>query len=170
MKSHLTALCAAVLAAATLSACSGPAPNSAVGNPANTNAANPLEAKTPSAEVVKNNAPTLTPVFKAYCAAWQKNDEAALRKIYSSDTIKHFEEQMKEDKIKSLMKFLEDDKVSGEPCDVINEEITGDKAVGTIRSNIYPRGITIEFVKEGGEWKITNKSPGSVTQQPANSK
>ena len=43
--------------------------------------------------------------------------------------------------------------------------ITGDKAVAEIRADPYPNGIKIEFVKEGGEWKITNRSP-SVGEKP----
>jgi hypothetical protein len=112
-----------------------------------------------------NNAPTLTPVFKAYCDAWLKNDEAALKKIYSEETLKTFESQMKEEKQKSLLKFLETDRVKGQQCEITNEQISGDKASATIRTNVYPRGLAVEFVKEGGEWKLTNRSPAisSVT-------
>ena len=106
-----------------------------------------------------NSAPTLTPVFKAYCDAMVKKDEAALRKVYSADTLKYFEEDMKEQKIKSLVKYLEDDAVSGNICEVRNEVITGDKAVGEIRADKYPNGIKIIFVKENGEWKLTTQSP-----------
>ena len=106
-----------------------------------------------------NSAPTLTPVFKAYCDAWVKKDEAALRNVYSAATIKDFEEGMKEEKIKSLLKYLEDDSVSGNICEVRNEVISGDKAVAEIRADRFPNGIKIEFVKEGGAWKLTTKSP-----------
>lgn len=154
-----------IFVSVALSGCGGSATNVNVNAvqpnanvPANTNA---------NAETVTNNAPTLTPVFKAYCDAWVKNDEAALRKVYSADTIKSFESQMKDEKAKSLMKFLEVDKVSGTPCEVSNEKITGDKAMGTIRSNKYPRGLTIEFVKENGEWKMTNRSP-AISSMPSN--
>ncbi len=159
------ALCfALILFAAIMSACGGAAPvNTATTNTAvaNTTNSNPLETKKTDAEAVTNNAPTLTPVFKAFCAAWVKEDEAALRKIYSQDTIKFFEGQMKADKATgSLVKYLRStDKVSGEPCEVTNEKIEGDNAVATIRSDKYPTGIKVVFVKEGGEWKMTNKSP-----------
>src|SRR4051794_31004629 len=82
---------------------------------------NTLAVKTPTPEAVTNNAPTLTPVIKAYCDAMNKKDEAALRKIYSSDTLKNFETQMKQQKVKTLMEFLEDDKV-GATCDLSNEQ------------------------------------------------
>lgn len=154
---------AVFLFSVALAGCGGPTANVNVNavkqdtnNAANTNA-----------QSVTNNAPTLTPVFKAYCEAWVKNDEAALRKVYSSETIKSFEKQMKEEKVKSLMKFLEVDRVSGTPCEVANEHITGDKATAMIKSNKYPRGLPVEFVKENGEWKLTNKS-AAITSMPSN--
>jgi len=131
------------------------------GGTANTNTANVSivdPAKIPTDEKV-DSAPTLTPVFKAYCDAWVKKDEIALRKVYSAGTIKDFEEGMKEEKIKSLLKYLEDDAVTGNICEVRNEVITGDKAVAEIRADKFPNGIKIEFIKENGEWKLTTRSP-----------
>ena len=66
---------------------------------------------------------------------------------------------MKADKVKSLLKYLDDDKVSGKICEIRNEQITGDTATAEIRADSYPNGIKIVFVKENGEWKMTNKSP-----------
>ena len=170
MRSRLIVLFAITIITSALSACGGgansPANNSAI------NSTNPLETTKKTPEATTNNAPTLTPVFKAYCDAWVKNDEAGLRKVYSADTIKGFEEEMKEEKAKSLIRFLEPtDKVSGDPCEVTNEKITGDKAVAKIRSNKYPNGIEVEFVKENGEWKMTNRSPAfdSIKKSAANS-
>jgi len=114
---------------------------------------------TPTPEATSNNAPTLTPVYKAYCAAWVKKDEAALRKIYSSDTIADFEKTMKEDGIKSLVDFLSDDKASNELCEARNEKITGDTATAEVKTLGYPNGIMVVFVKENGEWKLTNRRP-----------
>lgn len=147
--------------AISMVACGGtPTANNGNANTASGNTATNAVATNKSApEATTNNAPTLTPVFKAYCDAWVKSDEAALRKVYSSDTIKYFEGQMKTEKVKSLIKFLEDDKVSGTPCEATNEEINGDNATANIKSNKYPNGIKIVFVKENGEWKMTNKSP-----------
>ena len=157
-----------------IAACGGgttpPNANGGNSNAAGGNSNNPLAVTTPTPETTTNNAPTFTPVFKAYCDAMVKKDEAALRKIYSSDTIKDFEEQMKADKIKSLMKFLEDDAVSGKLCEVRNEQIKGDEAVAEIRADSYPNGIKVVFVKEVGEWKLTNRSPAidSVKQTATN--
>ena len=154
---------AAMFAAGCGSTADGPA-NTANSNASNANAVvtnsnNPLAATTPTPETTSNAAPTLTPVYKAYCAAVVKKDEAALRKVYSTDTIKFFEEEMKADGVKSLMEYLADDQVTNELCEARNETITGDTAVAEIRSAGYPNGIKVVFVKEGGEWKLTNRSP-----------
>ena len=128
--------------------------------PANaSNKENPLAAQTPTPEATTNNAPTLGPVYKAYCAAWEKKDEKALRSIYSSDTIQDFERQMKEDNIRSLAEFLSDDNASTSLCEARNEKITGDTATAEVRTKGYPNGITAVFVKENGEWKLTNRRP-----------
>lgn len=132
------------------------------GGAANTNtAANNTATNTNTAkkDEITNAAPTLTPVFKAYCEAWAKKDEAALRKVYSSETLKYFEDDMKDQKIKSLMKYLEDDAITGNICEARNEVINGDKGLAEIRADKFPNGIKVEFVKENGEWKMTNKSP-----------
>jgi len=162
MRSTIFVFLALILFSLAFSGCGGAGPTNANnGSTAATNGStnNSLETTKAPADPTTNNAPTLTPVFKAYCDAWVKNDEAALRKVYSSDTIKIFEAQMKEEKAKSLLKLLEDDKVSVTPCEVRNEVITGDTAVARIIADKYPNGIPVVFVKENGEWKLTNKSP-----------
>lgn len=167
MYSKLILFIIACLLAFAMTGCGGggspentPRNTNANANATKANTANPLEVATPTPEQTTNNAPTLTPVFKAFCDAWVKNDEATLRKVYSSDTIKSFEVEMKAEKAKSLIKYLEDlDRVSGTPCEVTNEKVTGDTAVGKIHSNRYPNGIDVIFVKENGEWKLTNRSP-----------
>ena len=75
---------------------------------------------------------------------------------------------MKADNIKSLVKFLEDDKVSDKLCEVRNEQINGDTAVAEIRAESYPNGIKVVFVKENGEWKMTNKSPAIDSVKQSN--
>src|SRR5690348_11034618 len=74
--------------------------NSKTANTANAN--NPLETNKKAPEAVTNNAPTLSPVYKSYCDAWAKGDEAALRKVYSADTLKQFDADMKKEKATSL--------------------------------------------------------------------
>ena len=168
MRSRVIILCALAVLPFVLSGCGAPpatSPNT-VSNSAN-NANNPLATKTPVTEQTTNNAPTLTPVFKAYCEAMVKKDEAALRKIYSAATIKVFEAQMKEDKIKTLIEFLETE-IPEKICEVRNEQITGETALAEIRTDTYPKGLKVIFHRENGEWKLTNQSPGSITQTPAN--
>jgi predicted lipid-binding transport protein (Tim44 family) len=157
------------LAAATLiSACGGStetpnanvaAVNANANRAVNANKANPIAAQTAAPEATTNNAPTLNPVYKAYCAAWEKKDEKALRTIYSSDTIRDFERQMKEDNVRSLGEFLAEDNASTSLCEARNEKITGDTATAEVRTKGYPNGITVVFVKENGEWKLTNRRP-----------
>ena len=161
---------ASVLAVTSLiSACGGSTETTNVNNgtanananrPANaTNRENPLAVQTATPEATTNNAPTLGPVYKAYCAAWEKKDEKALRAVYSTDTIQDFEKQMKEDNVRSLTEFLAEDNASTSLCDARNEKITGDTATAEVRTKGYPNGITVVFVKENGEWKLTNRRP-----------
>jgi hypothetical protein len=128
-------------------------------NANSTNAANTgtLAVQTPTPAATTNDAPTLGPVYKAYCAAIVNKDEAAIRRIYSRETLAYFEKEMAADGEESLLAFLSDDKPSD--CDARNEEITGDTGVAEIRSKAYPKGLLVVFVKEGGEWKLTNKRP-----------
>lgn len=135
-----------------------PANNSNSGVSSTSQNANAVTVITPTPDPSNNDAPTLTPVYKAFCEALKKKDEPAVRKVYSSDTLKNFDEQMKAENIKSLLKFLEDDIPTGE-CTVKNEVINGDSAVAKLVSSLYPNGFAIVFVKEGGEWKMTNRSP-----------
>jgi hypothetical protein len=139
-------------------------------NTTNTNSTNANAAKsignsavavsTPSPQQTTNNAPTLTPVFLAYCTAMEKKDEAGIRKVYSKDTLESFQEDMKADKVKSLVEFLTSiDKVSTKLCSIRNEVITGDTAVAEVKTESMPNGVKVMFVKEGNEWKLTNRSP-----------
>ena len=146
-------------------------------NPANTNAAptsanNPLATtKTPEISTA-DNAPTLAPVVQRYYQALKGKDDAALRKIYSQATLKSLEADMKDEKQTSLAKFITDlEPVPDAPFTVRNEQIQGDTAIAEMRGGSYPNGIKIKFVKENGEWKMTNESPEvqSVKQSTSNS-
>lgn len=133
--------------------------NANAGNTAKTNTNNPVAVTTPTPDQVTNDAPTLTPVYKAYCAAVVKKDEAAIRKFFTADTIKSFEEQMKDYEVKTLREFLKDDQITNEVCTVSNEQIKGDKAVARVMTKGYPNGQPVLFIKEGGEWKMSNITP-----------
>jgi hypothetical protein len=136
---------------------------------ANTNS--PLETtKTPEISTT-NNAPTLAPVVQRYYEALKKKDDAALRKIYSQETLQTLEADMKDEKKTSLVEFITElEPVPDKPFEVRNEQIQGDTAVAEMRGGSYPNGIKIKFVKENGEWKMTNESPDiqSVKQSTSN--
>lgn len=158
--------------AAIAAACGGPTVNTNSGGATNSNTgpANQgnLAVSTPTPAALTNNAPTLAPLIKSYCEAMNKGDEAALRKIYSADTIKSFETQMKQQNVKTLMKFLEDDKV-GATCELTNEQINGETATAIFKTDTYKTGLAVMFVKEGGDWKLTNKSPEIDKMKPSTS-
>jgi len=159
-----------VAASIFVTACGGPSATNNTANTGNANTSNGntgdvLAVKTPTPEQTTNNAPTLTPVFKSFCDAVNKKDEAALRKIYSADALKSIEQQMKTNNIKTLTEYLEDDKYKT-TCEVRNEQINGDQAVAEIRGDTYPNGIKIIFVKENGEWKLTTRSPAIESMKP----
>ena len=151
--------------------------NTANTNTPNTNTAkanenSPVAVNKAAPVQTTNNAPTLTPVFLAYCAAMEKKDEAGIRKAYSKDTLEAFAEDMKAEKSKSLVDFLSTDQVTTALCEIRNEVITGDTAVATVRTAGMPQGnVKVVFVKEGNEWKLTNKSPDleAVKQTATNS-
>lgn len=174
MKLNIIAIFSILILSAFIGACGGstPAPNNATAvnnvnaNLAKTNVNSPVAVTTPTPATTTNDAPTLSPVYKAFCAAFAKKDEAAIRKVYSAETLKSFEEQMKDGNIKSLIKFLEDDDPAG-TCSVKNEVITGDKAVGELVAGAYPNGFKIVFVKENGEWKMTSQSPTFDAVKPS---
>ena len=174
MRSQIFLTLAILILALSFIGCGGGAApaNTANTNTASTNSNDVLATKAQAPEQTTNAAPTLTPVYKAYCEALKKKDEAALRKIYSSDTIKYFEGEMKADKVPSLVKYLESDG-EGKICEIRNEQINGDTAIAEIRGDTYPNGIKVVFVKQNGEWKLTNKSevldPAKSTSTGANS-
>ncbi len=61
---------------------------------------------------------------------------------------------------KSLVEFItEIEPVPAKPFEVRNEVVQGDTAIAQIISPQYPNGVKIKFVKENGEWKMTNESP-----------
>ena len=102
----------------------------------------------------------------------KNKDDAALRKVFSQDTLKSLEADMKEENQKSLVKFITElEPVPDKPFEARNEKIEGDTAVAEMRGGSYPNGIDLKFIKENGEWKMTNESPEfqSVKQSAVNS-
>lgn len=112
--------------------------------------------KTPTPKTV-NKAETVKPIVDAYCSAMQKKDEATLRKIYSSASLKQMAADMREDGVRSLAEYLSNEPV-GNQCLVRNEQVSGNAAIALVTTQTYPNGIQWKFVKENGEWKMTNQS------------
>jgi hypothetical protein len=147
-----------------LTGCTGEPPKSNVNVNANQPANKPgnsnsdlTTTKTPT-EATTNDAPTLKPTFKAYCDAMTKKDEAALRKVYSAATLKIFDADAKADK-QTLMEYLSADRVSNKLCEIRNERIEGDVGVAEVKTEGSPNGIKLKFIKENGDWKLTNEFP-----------
>lgn len=139
--------------------------NSANNNAGNTNiAANNSNSLTPTSKnpeaATTNNAPTLAPVVIGYYEALKKKDDAALRKVVSQDTLKTWEADMKEEKKTSVTAFLTELEPAPEKAfEVRNEKIEGDSGVAEIKGGSYGVWTPFKFVRENGEWKITNQSP-----------
>lgn len=109
---------------------------------------------------------TLGPIFLKYCEALRRKDDAALMQIYSVETIRYLRNEMKVEHVRSLSKFLEDDR--SDWCSASDEFFDGDKATATLYASTYPNGIKVSFVKENGEWKLTNRSPDFKEQAKQN--
>ena len=131
--------------------------NSNTSNVAKANSNSPVAVTTPTPDSVTNNAPTLTPVYKAYCAAVVKKDDEAIKKFFDAETLKSFDQSMKDDGIKRISEYV--DKVTNEVCEVSNERIKGDKAVAKVKTVSYPNGFEVLFLKENGEWKMSSLDP-----------
>lgn len=146
--------------------------NSNSANAAKTNAANasnPLATNRAPEEATVNKAETIAPVVAAFCDAVRKKDDAALRKIYSQSALKSLEADMREEKQTSLAEYLSSEPV-GDKCEVRNEKIEGERAIAEVRTETYPNGVKMYFVKEAGAWKMLNESPEiESVKQSANS-
>src|SRR5688500_14810473 len=99
----------------TFSGCSTPetatnssntATNAANSGSAKANADNPFNTTKKAEEATTNKAETVAPVVAAYYEALKKKDDAALRKIYSRETLQSLETDMKEEGAKSLAAFI----------------------------------------------------------------
>jgi hypothetical protein len=170
MRFQFTILTAILIFTILLTACpSSETPNKTANtNAANVNANAPKTnagnnntfntTKTPEVPTT-NNAPTITPVVKAYYDALKKKDDAGLRKVLTQDYIKSMEADMKAEGAKSLAAYMADIEDLTKPVEVRNEKIEGDKAVAELKGGTYVNWTPFEFAKENGEWKYTGNRP-----------
>lgn len=124
------------------------------------NSNSPIATTTATPAQTTNNAETVKSVVMAYYEALKTKNDAALKKIYSKETLMSLQKDAAEEGKKSLVEFITElEPVPAQPFEVRNEQVNGDVAVAEIRGGSYPNGIKIKFVKEDGEWKMTNESP-----------
>lgn len=115
---------------------------------------------TPTPAATTNNADTIKPVVLKYYEALKTKNDEELKKVYSKQTLASLEADAKEEGKKSLVEFITElEPVPAQPFEVRNEQINGDVAIAEMRGGAYPNGIKVKFVKENGEWKMTNESP-----------
>ena len=123
-------------------------------NPTNPNAiATPV--RTPE-QATTNNAPTFAPIVASYYEAIKKKDDAGIRKVLSAAHVKQLEEDMKAEKQTSLGAYLNSIEDLKTPVQVRNEQISGDKGTAELKGGAYLNWTKFPFVKENGEWKISN--------------
>jgi hypothetical protein len=136
-----------------------------------TESPNPSTTKKPDAPQT-NSADALKPVVLAYYEALKKKDDAGLRKIYSAETLKTLEDDMKAEKKSSLSAYISElEPAPAQPFEVRNEEIKGDSGIAEIKGGAYVNWTKIKFVKEAGAWKMTDESPEfDSVKSAANSK
>ena len=105
-----------------------------------------------------NKAETLKPIVLAYCSAINSGDDSALRSIYSQASWRALSSDAASEGQKSVAKFLSESEPVGKTCNVINERISGPVAEAVVITETYPKGVPLKFVKESGNWKMTNQS------------
>jgi hypothetical protein len=134
-----------------------PANNPVAGNNAPTT---PIPAPTAKPEAPKtNDAATLKSVVTAYSEALKTKNDAMLKKVLSQSNIKGWEEEMKSEGKTKLAEYIASSEyIEGKPYELRNEEIKGDEAVAEIKGGTFGNWEKIKFVKENGEWKMTNES------------
>ncbi|MEZ5308873.1 MAG: hypothetical protein R2684_17140 [Pyrinomonadaceae bacterium] len=131
----------------------------------NDNVATPSEANKPGLEssvttptpVKRVEAVTLKPLIESYCKARREKNEAAIRKLYSAASVRDLEAKAREDGEASIVEYLEVEPV-GSKCAVYNERVAGNVGEALVVTESYPNGSSWKFVKENGEWKMTNQS------------
>jgi hypothetical protein len=116
---------------------------------------------TPKVEAPEiNKAQTLTSVVTAYGEALKTKNDAALRKVLSASTIKGWEDEMKSEGKTKLAEYIASTEyVEGKPYEVRNEEVKGDEATAEVKGGSFGVWSKIKFIKENGEWKMTDESP-----------
>lgn len=161
--------------AVTLTACpSTPVKNSPVSNNNNTLSSTPSPTGAPPATPSDMNAVTgsLTTPTEAYRTAHAlraKKDVQGMKRVLSKEILEFFTEIGKMEK-KSLDDMLLElcEKPQAPTAEARNEKITGDRAMIEYKDE-DGEWKEMDFIKEGGEWKLTlpkADSPGAPPKKP----
>lgn len=104
-------------------------------------------------------AATLKPLIAAFCKARREKNETELRKLYTVATLRSLAAEARSEGKKSITEYLESEPV-GDECRVVNERIIGETGEATVITETYPapNGVRWTFVKENGQWKLTDQS------------
>jgi len=166
MRLRIAAIAATAIAAMMLLAgCNKAGSNSNNAGANTTNNAGP--ATTPSATPTStattstgDAGSTPTATFTAYYNAIKNNDAAAVKAIFSKDTIQALEEEAKQQKKSFDDVFQEGLKsasaeVPAQLPEVRNEKIDGDRATLEIKDDKKGTWEPLHFVKEDGKWKVS---------------
>ncbi|MDH3494909.1 MAG: hypothetical protein OEM82_15245 [Acidobacteriota bacterium] len=152
-----------------LSVCSGSRDSNEASNRGPNVNANPAPSASPSRSGILDadiqtptpaptvEAVTLKPLIASFCKARREKDEAALRKLYSAATLRNLMSEARAEGKKSITEYLEIEPV-GDRCSVVNERIVGETGEATVITETYPNGVRWTFVKEDGNWKLTDQS------------
>ncbi len=145
----------AVIFAITVSACSSGQPtanNTVVNTPANVNST-AVNTNTNVAAVTPPMSPT--EVFKAMSAASAKKDPDGIKKHFTKETLKLFD-QVAADQGKTVDQILREPNGAPFPVlpDIGEEKITGQTATLEIGDPETDSATRLPFVIEDGEWKI----------------
>jgi hypothetical protein len=136
----------------------------ATANTANTAPANNATPTAPPAAY--GSLATPTEAYKTAYASRKKGDIAVLKTVFSKDVLEFFE-MMGEEEKKTLDDMLKDlvKEPQGPNDDVRNEEITGDTATLEYRKD-ETTWKTMDFIKEGNDWKMTIPKGGAKDKGP----
>jgi hypothetical protein len=106
------------------------------------------------------SASTPTEAFNAYYEAIKRKDVAAFRTLFSKGTLGMLEERAKQQKttLDEVIKEGMEEASKEVPASVPptrNEKVDGDKATLEVNDEKKGKWETLNFVREGGQWKLT---------------
>lgn len=167
MKTTLALAAAIIVTIGGAGACTKttPASNINTGNTTTDTSNTPAKA-TPSETAATGSLATPTEAYKTAYATRKKGDIEGVKKVFSKDVIEFFTEIGKaenktlDDMLKEMVK-----EPQGPNDDVRNEKITGDTATLEYRKD-ETTWKTMDFIKEGNDWKMTIPKGGAKDTGP----